>query len=258
MKKRKIVPQSGVILRFYGELNDFLPSDQRQVDISVPTDPSVSVKHLIESMGVPHTEVDLILINGEFAGFDASVQPGDRISVYPVFESLNIQEISRLRPQPLRIIRFVADGHLGRLAAYLRLLGFDTLYDHNADDPDLASISRTEKRILLTRDRGLLMRNEVTHGYFVHSIRPMEQIKEVIHRFDLWEALQPFRRCLRCNGILIPVEKSDVLDRIPERSSQYYTEFHQCPDCGGIYWKGSHYRRMQDIILQIQLGKPRD
>jgi uncharacterized protein len=245
---------SDVFFRFYAELNDFLPPDRRQADFIVPFNPSVTVKHLIESLGVPHPEVDLILVNGGSVGFDYQVKDGDRISVYPVFEALNIASLNHLHPQPLRQPRFVLDTHLGRLAAYLRMLGFDTLYRNDYSDHTLADISANESRILLTRDRGLLKRSQVTRGYCVRSSDPRRQICEILDRFDLRGAVHPFTRCLRCNGLLEKVAKGEIIASLQENTSRFYDEFHRCEICGQIYWKGSHYTRILKLIQDLQIS----
>lgn len=236
------------MFRFYAELNDFLPSRKRQRDFTHSFELNASVKDMIEAQGVPHTEIDLILVNGQSVDFSYLVQDGDRISVYPVFELLDVSPVVRLRPSPLRVTRFVLDVHLGRLATYLRMMGFDTLYRNDYEDDELARISSSEHRILLTRDRGLLMRNIVTHGYWLRATRPRQQLVEVLEHFDLFNAVQPFQRCLRCNGLLQPVDKAAISDRLPPKTRQYYDEFHQCRACNRIYWKGSHYQHMRQWV----------
>ncbi|MGE3481751.1 MAG: Mut7-C RNAse domain-containing protein [Gammaproteobacteria bacterium] len=235
-------------IRFYEELNDFLPPAQRKVTFRHHLKQAASIKDTIEALGVPHTEIDLILVNGHSVGFDYPVQDGDRISVYPVFEALDITPVTRLRPAPLRVTRFVLDVHLGRLAAYLRLLGFDTLHRNDYDDPTLAEISVNERRILLTRDRRLLMRKQITHGYYVRATRPREQLLEVLIRFDLLKAQRPFTRCLHCNGAIAAVSKAGILPRLQPRTRIAYNEFWQCQSCGKVYWKGMHYRRLCELI----------
>jgi hypothetical protein len=239
-----------VYFRFYAELNDLLPADKRQVTFPQPFKDRVTVKHLIESLGVPHAEVDLILVDGRSVDFDHIVAEGEQISVYPVFETLDIAEVSHLRPQPLRESRFVLDTHLGQLAGYLRLLGFDTLYRNDYDDPELAHISQAEGRILLTNDRWLLKRKIVTHGYVVRETDPDKQLVEVVDRFDLRGQFQPFKRCLRCNGLIEPVDKAAVVDQLPANTRRYYEEFRRCASCGQVYWMGSHYRRMVGFLEQ--------
>lgn len=238
-------------IRFYEELNNFLPPEQRKVAFAHHFKKQGSIKDLIESLGIPHTEIDLILVNGESVGFQYLVQDGDRISVYPMFESVDISPVTHLRPKPLRESRFVLDTHLGRLAAYLRMLGFDTLYRNDYDDPTLARISVDEHRILLTCDKRLLMRKQITHGYYVRERQPQKQLLEIIARFDLFNVLQPFTRCMHCNGNIHSVEKGIIKERLPPRTKEYYNEFWQCDDCRKIYWKGSHYQRMLQMIKKI-------
>lgn len=234
--------------RFYAELNDFLPSQLHFKDIQCKFDGRQSVKHLIESMGIPHTEVDLIIIDGSSVDFSYLVKDGQQVSVYPVYESMDIASINHLRPAPLREVKFVLDVHLGRLAAYLRMLGLDALYRNDYDDEDLAFISSSEKRILLTHDRGLLKRKMVTHGFFIRSKNVRQQTLEVLKRFDLLDFIRPFSRCLRCNQPLQRVKKADIATRLLPGTRKYFNEFRICPACGQIYWKGAHYEHMQKLI----------
>lgn len=233
---------------FYAELNDFLPPSRRQVCFFHSIKERASVKDVIESFGVPHPEVDLILVNDESVDFSYIVQDGDRISVYPFSVSIDASFVSRVRPQPLDQIRFVLDIHLGKLATYLRLLGFDTLYQNNYQDEELARLSSCEQRILLTQDRGLLKRSVVVYGYCVRESDPLRQVIEVLRRFDLFNAIAPFQRCLRCNGLLQAVSKEAIGDRLPPLTRQYYNEFSICQACTQIYWKGAHYQRIQQFI----------
>jgi uncharacterized protein with PIN domain len=237
--------------RFYEELNDFLPAARRKVDFEHEWRSPDSIKHLIEALGVPHTEVDLILVNGRSVDFAYHPRDGDRISVYPVFESLDITPVTHLRPQPLRETRFVLDGHLGRLAAYLRMLGFDTVWASQAEDETLAHVSHDEQRILLTRDRGLLKRSAVTHGYCVRADLPRDQLREVVARFDLKAAARPFTRCLACNDRLRSVPLNAVKDKVPPNVLRSQVDFWQCQGCGKVFWPGSHYRRMAQLLSEI-------
>jgi hypothetical protein len=241
-----------VSIRFYAELNDFLPLARRMVPFPCAFHVSAPVCDLIESLGVPHTEVDLILVNGRSVDFSHRVEDGDRISVYPVFESIDITPVARLRPRPLRQTRFVLDVHLGRLAAYLRMMGFDSLYRNDFQDRELARLSGAGERILLTRDRELLKRAVVTRGYYVRATSPRQQLAEVLRRFDLLDAAAPFARCLACNGLLQPVAKEAVLELLPPRVREHHDEFLRCDACARVYWKGSHYARMQQIIEAIR------
>lgn len=234
--------------RFYEELNNFLPGERRRVDFIYSFDRKASIKDCIESMGVPHTEVDLILVNGVSVDFSYILADQDRVSIYPTFELLDITDVTRLRPQPLRDPRFVVDVNLGRLARYLRLLGFDTLYRNDYVDRDLVEISSNNGRIVLTRDRNLLKHASITHGCFIHNTQPLLQIEEIILRLDLVNSATPFRRCIRCNGLLQPVEKSAIEERLPPLTREYYEVFWMCGECRQIYWEGAHYQKMVALV----------
>ena len=242
---------SRVQLRFYEELNDFLAPALRKVDITHTFDRRASVKDMIESFGVPHTEVDIILVNGQSVDFSYIVQDGDRISVYPMFESLDVSPLLRLRPAPLRSPAFVLDTNLGRLARYLRLLGFDCLYQNDYDDDTVATIADREHRTVLTRDRALLQRRIITRGYFVREVRPRLQVKEVLARFDLYRLVAPFSRCIRCNGALQVVDKQSIEERLEPKTRKYFDSFMRCSDCGQIYWQGSHHARSLHLIEEL-------
>ena len=240
-----------VQLRFYEELNDFLAPALRKVAFSHTFDRRASIKDMIESFGVPHTEVEIILVNGESVDFSYIVQDGDYISVYPVFESLDISPLLRLRPAPLRSPAFVLDSNLGRLARYLRLLGFDCLYQNDFDDETVASIADQEQRTVLTRDRALLQRKVITRGYFVRAVRPRLQVKEVLARFDLYGLVTPFNRCIRCNGDLQVIDKQAIEKRLEPKTRKYFDTFRMCADCGQIYWQGSHHARSLQLIKEL-------
>ena len=238
-------------IRFYAELNDFLAAPRRGKGFFYSLRGRVSVKDVIESLGVPHTEVDLILVNGFSVDFSAIVQPGDRISVYPVFEAFDISPLERLRPQPLRLPRFVLDVHLGRLATILRLLGFDVIYKNDRTDDELVRLSAGKQRILLTQDRGLLKRRLVTRGYCVRASDPKEQASEVVRRFDLFHVAVPFSRCLRCNGLLEPVDKLKIMDQLPQYVREHFDSFTRCAGCVRIYWPGSHRNSMERFVDSV-------
>jgi len=246
-----------VTIRFYEELNDFLALEQRKKDVAHEFKKTRSVKDLIESIGVPHTEVDLIIINGNSVDFDYLVQGGEHISVYPMFKSIDISSLNHCQPRALRETIFILDVHLGRLAAYLRMLGFDTLYRNDYDDHELAEISAEEHRILLTCDVRLLMRKQVSHGYYVRSRRPEQQLQEVLSRFDLYGSQQPFTRCMSCNGKTRAVNKRDIEQRLLPKTKKYYDDFFQCESCNKIYWKGSHYQKMVKMINKSRVRSSR-
>jgi uncharacterized protein with PIN domain len=225
---------------FHGRLNDFLDHGQREKPILVEFKGEQSIKHLAESLGVPHPEMGEVQVNGQKEALEFITQDGDSVDIFPIPNGFNSEP------------RFLLDCHLGRLTAHLRALGFDCLYENDFDDPDMANIVAAEGRILLTRDRRLLMRKKVEHGYCLRSLDSMEQLEECIVRFNLVGRIQPFHRCLKCNHPLEPVEKAKVLHLLEPLTQQYFDEFHQCPACKQVYWKGSHYDRMYELIKQVQ------
>jgi uncharacterized protein with PIN domain len=239
------------LFHFYEVLNDFLPETKRDSTFEYTFDGNPSIKHLIEALGIPHTEIHRILVNGNPVDFTYLVQNGDRISAYPAASNTNTQTPGIPSLPPNGEVSFVVDNHLGKLAAYLRMLGFDAIYRNDFEDKQLAQIASQDNRILLTRDRRLLMRSVVQYGYWVRATEPRKQISEILRRYDLIGNIHPFQRCLRCNGQLEPVAKSQILDRLEPLTKKYYDEFKICQSCGQIYWKGSHFQRMQKFIEQI-------
>lgn len=241
--------------RFYADLNDFLPADRQQRPFHHAFDYRASIKDMIESLGVPHTEVELLLVDGIPVDFNHIVADGERISAYPPFNSLPVPERDRLRPPLPAPPRFILDGHLGKLAAYLRLLGFDAAYQNHADDDVLARISAEQDRVLLTRDRGLLKRSVVTYGCCLRTTDSRQQLLDVIRRYDLVGLARPFSRCLRCNGLLHAIEKAAIADRLLPLTKKYYDDFRQCDACGKIYWPGSHYDSLKRFIEAALRGE---
>ena len=227
---------------FQPDLNQFLPSQRRNGLFSISFAPGQTVKHLIESAGLPHTEIGQILVEGKPVDFNYQVKDGDLVTVLPPAAGEDI---------PSSGLRFVLDNHLGRLAAYLRMLGLDVLYRNDYQDEELALISSQQNRILLTRDRRLLMRKQVLFGCCLRSLDSREQLVEIMRRYQLPGKTTPFQRCLRCNALLKPVQKEEVIEFLEPLTRQYYNEFQRCPQCGQIYWKGSHYEHMLAMINQL-------
>lgn len=240
-----------VNLRFYEELNDFLPPDKRKKRFEHSFIDRTSIKDMIESLGIPHTKIDLILVNGNSVDFSYLVNDGDDISVYPMFESLDITNFQHLRAKPLRKPKFILGVHLGTLVKYMRMLGLDTLYQNNYKDEEIVRISIKERRAILTRDKGILKRSEVTHGYWIRKTRVDEQIDEVITRFDLRSQIHILTRCLLCNSLLKKVKKEKIAHRLPRKVKEFQNEFYYCKQCDKIFWKGSHYTKMKGIIEKL-------
>ena len=242
-----------ITLRFYEELNDFLPANKRKKRFEHSFIDRTSVKDMIESFGIPHTEIDLIIVNGNSVNFSYLVNNGDDISVYPMFESLDITDLQHLRAKPLRKPKFILDVHLGTLAKYMRMLGLDTLYQNNYKDEEIVTVSLIEKRTILTRDRGILKRSDVTRGYWIRNTKTDEQIIEVIKRFDLKAQMKELSRCLLCNSLLRKIPKEKIIDRLPKKVIEYQKEFYYCRNCDKVFWKGSHYTKMKGIIEKLKL-----
>jgi hypothetical protein len=239
-----------VRLKLRGDLDFFLRSGARSRSIERSLGEKTSVKDVIESFGVPHPEVDLILVNGRPVDFDYALANDADVELYPV-----IIDRPKFKYKPLQVAnyrRFVVDGHLGKLARDLRLLGFDAAYDPAAEDRQLLGVMERQNRALLTRDRRLLMHAVVKTGYFPRSQNADEQTVEVIRRFDLLGSIIPFTRCLRCNAPLRKVSKAEVIERLEPLTKIYYEQFRRCTGCGQIYWPGSHFSKLQKRLEQIR------
>ncbi|WP_013325119.1 Mut7-C RNAse domain-containing protein [Gloeothece verrucosa] len=241
------------LLRFEGQLNDLLAPANRRVFFTHSFLENPSIKDVIESLGVPHPEVNVIFINGKTVDFSYSLQHGDQGIIYPhsLFPELPHEAIIQLQPPLPQPVGFVLDVHLGKLASLLRLLGFDTLYRNDYEDAEIAQISAAQQRIVLTRDKGVLMRKPVVYGYYVRETDPQKQILEVLGRYNLFALSRPMSRCIRCNGIIKPVEKAAIIEQLPRQTCQIYENFYQCNHCNQIYWQGTHYQKMQKMVETI-------
>jgi uncharacterized protein with PIN domain len=240
--------------RFYEELNDFLPVSQRKTSFRCPFFNTPAVRDVIQAIGVPHTEIDLVLVDGESVDFAHRLKGGERVAVYPVFERLDISPVIRLRPEPLRDTRFIVDAHLGKLARYLRMLGFDAAYERYFENTEIIERALKEKRIILTRSPEILKHNRVTHGYWLRHLEPLDQLLEVLQELDLSRQVKPFTRCMDCNGRILEVEKAGITGRVNPLILKRFSEFWQCQGCGKIYWQGSHHERMARMISDLILS----
>jgi uncharacterized protein with PIN domain len=250
--RRGLLPAGGTVhLRFHGQLNEHLAHPLRQREFEHQLTGRASAKDVIESLGVPHTEIDVVLLNGRSVALNAVLEDGDRVAVYPQTSGLKVTPLLHLHPRPLRRKRFVLDGHLGKLARHLRLLGFDTLYDRDATDVALVRHAHDQRRILLTRDRGLLMRSAVTRGAYVYATDPGQQLEEVVERFDLRGAMHPFLRCMKCNGRLVRVSKRSLNGHLDEELLARHSEFRRCRGRGQVYWPGTHHARLQRLVEKV-------
>jgi uncharacterized protein len=239
-----------VRLRFRGDLDLFLRSKTRSRTVERRLSEKTPVKDIIESCGVPHPEVDAILVNGQSVGFDHTVANDADIEVFPVGNHNTCHTDKHL--QHSHLTAFVVDGHLGKLARNLRLLGFDVAYDQKANDRQLLDLMARENRALLTCDRRLLMHAIVQHGYCPRSQNAEEQTIEVVRRFKLLDLIAPFARCLRCNARLEEAAKADIMNKLEPLTKIYYEQFRPCTGCGQIYWAGSHFEKLTKRVEKIQ------
>lgn len=244
------MPEYRAYFHFHRELRDFFAEPGEALSVQYGFDGKPSVKDAIEAVGVPHTEVDTIVVNGSSVGFGYHLTDGDAVSVYPASFVPELPARVALRGEPRPA--FVVDVNLGKLARLLRMLGFDAAYRNDFNDHEIAELAASERRTVLTRDRRLLRFRVIEHGYWLRSDDPSVQIGEVIKRYGLSPVIRPFKRCLVCNGVIEPVEKEKVIDRLEPRTKIYYEDFYICSGCGKIYWKGSHYEHMISILEDIK------
>jgi uncharacterized protein with PIN domain len=242
--------------RFYAWLNDLLSPRRKSAEVAVAFDGAPAVKDTIESLGIPHTEVSLILVNGTPRGPDYHLCDGDRVSVYPPFATFNTSVVTgtpELTPHPPR---FICDVHLGKTARRLRLLGFDTLYRNDYSDPEIVRIALAQDRIVLTRDRGLLKYAGVRYGCLLRSTSTDMQVNEIALRYDLYSSARPFTRCTRCNGRIEPVSKKDVERLLEPKTRECYDTFRRCTGCKRVYWEGSHVERVRNTLRLMGISPP--
>ncbi len=240
------------IFRFYGNLNDFLATPHKNAEIPYSYNGAPGIKDAIEALGIPHVEVDVILVNGASVAFDYRLHKGDIVDVYPQDWPVTAAGIHHLIPPLPAFPKFVLDVHLGKLARIMRMLGFDAAYRNNYTDPEIVYCALREKRVILTRDAGLLKNRAIQYGYWVRSSQPEEQAREVILRFALAEQIKPFHRCMSCNARIDRVDKQEVLQELPPKTRRYFDEIYRCEGCRKLYWKGSHYQNMLSKIARIR------
>jgi uncharacterized protein with PIN domain len=245
-----------VTIRLYGSLGDFVSASRRGAGFEHEAGEPRSAKDLVESLGVPHCEVQVVLVDGASVGFGHVLRGGERIAVYPYFSSIDAGDTTAGEPLP-DDPRFVLDGHLGRLAAYLRALGVDAAHDRDADDASIALKAADEGRVVLTRDVGLLKRALVRHGWWVRSDDPRTQFRDVVARFGLAARASPFTRCLACNGVLESAPSDSVVAAVPERVLRRVKSYARCPGCRRVFWRGTHHRDLSALIGSLVNPAPR-
>lgn len=236
---------------FYAQLNDFLPPRRRQHRFSAPFHGHPAIKDTIQALGVPHVEVDLIVVNGRSVDFSYQLCDGDLLQIYPFLPYSLVTPAIHLQPQLPQPVKFILDVHLGKLARYLRLLGFDSLYRNDYSDEQLVALAQPQ-RLLLTRDLGVLKRRAVRYGYWLRTTQPRQQVVEVVNRYRLQSSMRPLSRCSLCNGEVIVVDRGEVYQQLPLRTRTYYQHFSQCQNCQQLYWQGGHWARIYELIKQLK------
>jgi uncharacterized protein with PIN domain len=244
-----------ITVRCFAELNDFLPPGKKQTPFALTLKEPVTVGEVAEILGIPLSEVDLVTANGTPVGRSYRPLEGDFLAIYPVFENFDISALQTAHKEPLRISRFILDAHLGKLARYLRMLGFDSLYRNDYSDLEIIETARDQKRIILTRDKLLLQSPRMDHGYYVRSVEKHAQLTEVVKKFDLFSQFRSFTRCMTCNSELLPASKEMIRDRLDPGIYRCFDTFYHCPSCDKFFWRGSHFNRMERLIRDIITGR---
>jgi len=234
-------------------LDFFLADRHPREKLDYPLTRNASVKDIIESLGVPHTEVGGIRFNGQEIGFAFVPDVGGSLHVRGIPQPFDVRSPSLLRPDPLDRVRFIADVNVLKLGRLLILLGFDVAGSSSFSDDRIAEMAESESRIVLTRDTTLLKRRKIVFARRIRSDLPYDQVVEVIDFFGLRDQTAFFSRCTRCNQPLKPVAKTDILDRLEPRTRKYFFDFFQCPACGKVFWKGSHYEAMTETFTALGL-----
>lgn len=238
---------NSAIFKFYDELNFFVEKSKKFTDITYQFDGNPSVKDCIEAIGIPHVEVEAIKINNAFVDFNKKISANDFVEVFSMNSEIDFSHSIKLRPD-IEEIKFIVDANIGKMTKNLRMFGFDTHYDFDLPDKEIVNLAEREKRIILSRDVGLLKRKNAIYGYFVRSTNIEEQISEVIKRYKLYNLFNPLTLCLECNGFIKPIDKSEVGASLDEGVLKDYDEFFKCDNCNKFFWKGSHYDKMVESV----------
>lgn len=231
-------------LCFDPELADFFRIESR---IRYPLHRRASIKDIIEALGVPHTEVGEILVDDRPESFNLIPGTGQKINVRAVQAPFDISQHGLLRRRSFKTMRFLVDVNVGKLAYMLRMLGYDALFESTLKDKEIALLAHDQKRVVLSRDRGLLKQSLIEYGRLVRSQEPDRQLREITRLFGL-NCRKMFSRCLSCNHLLKNVEKKQIAHRLEPKTKKYFSRFSMCPGCDRIYWPGSHWEKMNDLV----------
>ncbi len=249
-----------VKFKFYGNLNDHLPLRKRVGSYSADVTPRSSVKDAIQSQHIPWVEIDFLKVNGNAVPLTILLHENDEIEVWPK-DYLPIGDLpigdspisdSLILPYT-NPISFLLDVHLGKLAGYMRLCGFDTAYfNYDIGDSELVKQAAEENRVLLSCDRFLMMRKQLIWGYVVRNRDPKKQLVEVLEYFDLNDKTDPFRRCMSCNGELIKADESIIEQKAPPKVLKRFKDhlflYRECILCKKLFWPGDHYVKMLHLL----------
>ncbi|WDP92828.1 MAG: hypothetical protein HUN04_25135 [Desulfobacter sp.] len=235
----------GLRIRFSEDLFFFIRHKHRTPWRTPDIRRRASVKDIIESLGVPHTEVGEIRFNGGAVDFNFIPGPPGTLEVTGIDPPFEVFRPSLLRPRPLKRFRFIADLNVMKLGRYMILLGFDVCLARAMADGQIAEQADAQGRIVLTRDTRLLFRKKNRFARRIRENLPMAQLLETLHFFGLSPAPHRFfTRCVRCNRPLAPVGKAKVYHLLEPKTQKYFHDFLRCPGCGQVFWKGSHHDRI--------------
>ena len=240
-----------VYLTFHNDLQMLLKKSQAGKVVKYALKRRASLKDIIESQGVPHTEVAQILLGNKELGFAFIPVGGEDIDIFPFSEEISVFNSTLLRPQPMSSLKFMVDINVQKLARNLRIIGFDTSMVPDMRLIEIGKVATSEHRIVITRNRELLKCNTVVHGHLVRSEDHVIQLQEVVKLYKIKLHIKPFSRCIACNGDLMSVTKQDIIHRLEPLTRKYFNTFKRCSDCEKIYWQGSHYNQMLKMITEI-------
>ncbi|WP_461834136.1 Mut7-C RNAse domain-containing protein [Desulfothermus sp.] len=226
-----------------------LGCDDNAKKIVYPLNRKASIKDIIEALGIPHTEIGLIEVGSQRVRFSYIPKKQTHLKIYP--HKIPIERDNYLFDEPILELRFLVDANVGKLARFLRMLGYDCFFDWSIPDDEIAEIAFSEKRIVLSKDIQLLKRKKILWGKFIQANFPIDQLKEVVNFFGLDFNNRAFTRCLVCNKRLVPVDKDAIIHRLEPKTKKYYNEFSICPVCKRIYWQGSHVEKMKDLLKKL-------
>lgn len=243
-----------IFINFHEQLNFFLKDRHKGRSIKYPLTRRASVKDIIESFGIPHTETGCILFNNTLVDFSFVPESCGTLQVDAILEPFKLLQPSLLRPKPADNIKFIADVNVIKLGRLLILLGFDVVFSSSWSDKNIADMADKTGRIVLTRDTGLLKRSKIVFARRIRADLPYDQLVETIRFFGLAPLISLFSRCTQCNRKLNPVPKKEVLHLLEPKTKLYFNSFFQCPECKKVFWRGSHYDHILNKMASLGIA----